>query len=39
IIKSHAALENLATKIEEENNNKLKDFSRNIHFNILSNKW
>ncbi|CAG8650758.1 6738_t:CDS:2, partial [Gigaspora margarita] len=34
IIKSRAALKNLATKIEEENNNNLKDFPRNILFNI-----
>ncbi|CAG8718772.1 2067_t:CDS:2 [Gigaspora rosea] len=39
IIKSRAALKNLATKIEEENNDTLKDFPRNILLNILDNKW
>ncbi|RIB04942.1 ribonuclease H-like domain-containing protein [Gigaspora rosea] len=38
IIKSRAALKNLATKIEEENDDTLKDFPRNILLNISDNK-
>ncbi|CAG8830248.1 32295_t:CDS:2, partial [Gigaspora margarita] len=38
IIKSCAALKNLATKIEEENDDTLKDFPRNIFLNISDNE-
>lgn len=39
IIKSCAALKNLATRIEEEDSDDLKDFPRNILFNISDNEW
>ncbi|CAG8804369.1 19614_t:CDS:2, partial [Cetraspora pellucida] len=39
IIKSHAALKNLATKIKEGNNDSLKDFPKSIFSNISNSKW
>ncbi|CAG8546845.1 15518_t:CDS:2, partial [Cetraspora pellucida] len=39
IIKSHAALKNLATKIKEGNDDSLKDFSKSILLNISNNEW
>ncbi|CAG8712401.1 16239_t:CDS:2, partial [Cetraspora pellucida] len=39
IIRSCAALKNLATRIEEENDNNLKGFPRSILFNISDNEW
>ncbi|CAG8697960.1 22943_t:CDS:2, partial [Racocetra persica] len=39
IIKSHTALKNLATKIEDEDDNNLNGFSRSILSNISDNEW
>ncbi|CAG8555556.1 13103_t:CDS:2 [Cetraspora pellucida] len=38
IIKSHAALKNLATKIEEGNDDSLKDFPKSILSNISNSR-
>ncbi|CAG8621195.1 2419_t:CDS:2, partial [Cetraspora pellucida] len=39
IIKSRAAFKNLATKIEEGNDDSLKDFSKSILSNISNSEW
>ncbi|CAG8817376.1 26223_t:CDS:1, partial [Racocetra persica] len=36
---SRAILKNLATRIEEENDDNLKGFPRSILFNISDNEW